>query len=157
VPLLVLPVPIRSVSFLSSNANNSVRCLAPLNRFSCLQVPYDNCKVHSPLDCALLGITETTAQVYLFTHKISEPSITNLSFFCFLIFKLDYGTYKIINRACALTKRENESMFPRRVIFVLENWWVCPAYLHWIKCNSFASGKWVREMTTVCIQSKISA
>ncbi|KIM90026.1 hypothetical protein PILCRDRAFT_205485 [Piloderma croceum F 1598] len=71
VSLLVLSVPICSVS---SIAINSLRCLAPLNRFSCLQVPYDNCKVHSPLDCALLGITETAAQ-------------------------LDYGTYKIINRA----------------------------------------------------------
>ena len=48
--------------------------------------------------CALLGITEAAAQVYLFTHKISGASITNLSF-VLLIFKLDFGTYKIVNRA----------------------------------------------------------
>ena len=49
--------------------------------------------------CALLGIAEAATQVYLFTHNISEPSITDLSFFCFWIFKLDFGTYKIVNRA----------------------------------------------------------
>jgi hypothetical protein len=36
---------------------------------------------------ALLGITEAAAQVYLFTHKISEPSITKLSFFLLLDFQ----------------------------------------------------------------------
>jgi hypothetical protein len=37
--------------------------------------------------CALLGITEAAAQVYLLTHKTSEPSITNPSFFLLLDFQ----------------------------------------------------------------------
>lgn len=50
--------------------------------------------------CALLGITEAAAQVYLFTHKISGASITNLSFV--LLFDFQAWLWYIRNHQSSL-------------------------------------------------------